>query len=283
MRLKQSRAASFAALAAIYLFAAALGIELYRFLPFNFKLNLLFADIAATVFVFVFSVVLNNASVYDPYWSVQPIVILTAFALDNPLTPTRLLPLIAVILWGLRLTANWAYTFKGLEHQDWRYTQLNQQTGKAYPIVNFIGIHLVPTLVVYACVLPAVCVYKSEAEMNIGGVLFFLLSISAALLQGISDLQMHRFRKAGGGGFIREGLWKYSRHPNYLGEILMWWGVGLAAVSVLGGRWLLLTGAVLNTCLFFFVSIPLAEKRQSAKPGFEEYKAQTHMLLPISK
>src|SRR5574344_1457610 len=106
MRLKQSRAASFAALAAIYLFAAALGIELYRFLPFDFKLNLLFADIAATVFVFVFSVVLNN-----------------------PLTPTRLLPLIAVILWGLRLTANWAYTFKGLEHQDWRYTQLNEQTG----------------------------------------------------------------------------------------------------------------------------------------------------------
>ncbi|MBQ3166354.1 MAG: DUF1295 domain-containing protein, partial [Clostridia bacterium] len=71
--------------------------------------------------------------------------------------------------------------------------------------------------------------------------------------------------------------------PNYLGEILMWWGMGISAVALLGGGWHLLLGAVLNTLLFIFVSIPLADGRQKRKPGFEEYKRQTRALLPIYK
>ena len=70
---------------------------------------------------------------------------------------------------------------------------------------------------------------------------------------------MQKFRQNGTGGFIRNGLWKYSRHPNYLGEILMWWGVGLAAVCAMPAKWYLLAGAVANTLLFLCISIPLAD------------------------
>ena len=89
---------------------------------------------------------------------------------------------------------------------------------------------------------------------------------------------MHKFRKSGAGGFIRTGLWKHSRHPNYACEILMWWGVGLASVFALGGKYWLLTGAAVNTFMFLVVSIPMADKRQARKPGFEEYKKATRML-----
>ncbi|MBQ2730257.1 MAG: DUF1295 domain-containing protein [Clostridia bacterium] len=283
MSFKKSRAVSFLVVFLIYVAAAAVGILVYSFLPFGFVLNLLLADCAATVFTFVFSVILKNASVYDPYWSVQPPVILIAFAFTSRLNVAGVLVIAAVLFWGIRLTVNWAYTFHGLEHQDWRYTMLFEKTGVFYPLLNFIGIHMVPTLVVYLCTLPAVFLLVYGAEWNIGSVAFFLLSVAATVIQGIADIQMQKYRKEKKGSFIRTGLWKYSRHPNYLGEILMWWGVGLSAVSVMPERWYLLAGALANTMLFAFVSIPMAEKRQSEKEGFEQYKKETRFLLPMKK
>ena len=142
---------------------------------------------------------------------------------------------------------------------------------------------MVPTLVVYGCILPAVYAVRFDLSANIGSIVFIILSLLAALLQGVADIEMQRFRKSGKGGFIRVGLWKYSRHPNYLGEILMWWGIALAVFCAEPTAPWLLSGAIANTVLFFAVSIPMADGRQSKKEGFAEYKKATRMLLPIRK
>jgi len=283
MRLKSSRAFSFVAVALIYVICIFVGVGQYGYLPFSTPINLLIADTAATVACFIFSLVFKNSSVYDPYWSVAPIVIVIGYAIGNGLTTISAMVLIAVCFWGIRLTANWAYTFHGLCHQDWRYTMLCEKTGKFYPIINFIGIHYVPTLVVYGCILPAVCVIEYKPEINLLSIIFISFSFLAAIMQGVADIQMHKFRKNRTGAFIRAGLWKNSRHPNYLGEILMWWGVGISAVCAMPDRWYLIFGAVANTLLFLCVSIPMADGRQSKKEGFEEYKRETRMLLPIRK
>jgi steroid 5-alpha reductase family enzyme len=281
--LKKNRAASFAAVTLVYISAAVLGILLYQKLPFAWWANLLLADVAATVLTFVFSVIFGNASVYDPYWSVQPIVIGVAFSIVYGLNLSSAILLTIVCLWGLRLTANWAYTFKNLYHQDWRYTMLCEKTGKLYPVINFLGIHLVPTLVVYACTLPMVAVILYQPAFNSWMLFGAVLSVFAFTMQGIADIEMHRFRKRKTGGFIRDGLWKYSRHPNYLGEMCMWWGVAFCSFALMPTRWYFLFGALFNTALFLFVSIPMAERRQSKKDGYAEYKKQTRVLLPIKK
>lgn len=285
--IKQSRAKSFITVLIVYLISGMGGIFAYFALPFDFWLNLLIADVIATVICFVFSVIFGNASVYDPYWSVQPIVIILPFLfMSEKITWAGILLAVAICVWGVRLTANWAYTFHGLTHQDWRYTMLHDTTGIFYPLINFIGIHMVPTLVVYLCTLPAVFLVKYGAEGNIGNVIFFILSLLAVLLQGTADVQMHAFRRNPApckGKFIRNGVWKYSRHPNYLAEISMWWTVGLAVVCAMPDRWYLLAGALANTVLFLAVSIPMAEGKQSKKEGYAEYKAATRMLLPIKK
>lgn len=281
--LKRSRALSFAAVAAVYVIATAVGVLTYRALALDPYLALLIADVAATVVTFIFSLIFGNASVYDPYWSVQPPVILVAFAASVGLNTYGVLLVLVVSFWAIRLTANWAYTFSGLEHQDWRYTMLREKTGVFYPIVNFVGIHMVPTLVVYGCVLPAVYAIREGLALSAPSAVFLGISLAAACMQGVSDVQMHKFRKERNGTFIRVGLWKYSRHPNYLGEILMWWGVALSVVTAAPSAWQLVAGAAANTLLFFAVSIPMADGRQSRKEGFAEYKAQTRMLLPIKK
>ncbi|MBQ4561304.1 MAG: DUF1295 domain-containing protein [Clostridia bacterium] len=282
-KLKQNRTASFVAVALVYILAAAVGVCVYSKLTFDWWLSLLIADVAATVVTFIFSLVFNNASVYDPYWSVQPPVILVAFAVGKDLTGFGLLLLFVVSFWAIRLTVNWAYTFADLNHQDWRYTMLKEKMGAFYPIINFVGIHMVPTLVVYGCILPGVYAIREGVSGNALSTLFLTLSFCAAIMQGVADIQMHSFRRHRDGAFNRHGLWAYSRHPNYLGEILMWWGVGLSVAYASPSAWYLLAGAFANTLLFICVSIPMAEGRQSQKEGYDEYKKQTRVLLPVKK
>lgn len=282
-KLKQHRGASFTVIAIVYIIAAVFGIITYNAFDMPWWLSLLAADTVATAVTFVFSVAFDNASVYDPYWSVQPPVILIAFAVNKKLTFLGVLLLIVVSFWAVRLTVNWAYTFANLCHQDWRYTMLKEKIGVFYPVINFVGIHMVPTLVVYGCILPAVYAVRNGLTANMGSVFFLCMSLGAAIIQGIADIQMHKFRKVRNGVFNRNGLWKYSRHPNYLGEILMWWGVALSVICADQNAWYLTAGAVANTVLFLAVSIPMADRRQARKDGFEEYKKETRMLLPIKK
>ena len=278
----------------IYVLASFCGIFAYNYFSAEDGLNLTYpaalflADVLATVVVFFFSLIFRNASVYDPYWSVQPPVILTVALVKmyerngcegGGAFLMAWLLFSAVLFWALRLTANWAYNFKSFEYQDWRYVMLKEKSGRFYGFINFTGIHLFPTCVVYLCILPAVVAIKEGAVFKPLCAFFIVLSFFAAIFQGIADIQMHKFRKSGKGGFIRTGLWKYSRHPNYACEILMWWGIAFASVISLGGRFWLLAGAAVNTLMFLFVSIPMADKRQSRKPGFEEYKKQTRMLI----
>ena len=282
-KLKQNRTVSFIIVALVYLIATVVGIAVYKALNLKWWLSLLIADVTATIVTFVFSVIFENASVYDPYWSVQPPVILVAFAIGRKLTVLGILLVIVVSCWAIRLTANWAYAFANLNHQDWRYTMLKEKTGVFYPIINFVGIHMVPTLVVYGCILPAVYAVINGVTGNAVSVVLICVSLGGITIQGVADCQMHAFRKNRNGAFIRNGLWKYSRHPNYLGEILMWWGVALSVVFAVPKAWYLVAGALANTVLFFTVSIPMADGRQSKKEGFLQYKKETRMLLPIEK
>ena len=280
-KIKENRGYSLLAVAAIYAFAIAVGILIYRALPLEFYWSLLIADALATTVVYLFSVILKNASVYDPYWSVAPIVMVVYSAVTKGLNLYGLFLLLIICAWGVRLTFNWVYTFKNLKWQDWRYTMLKEKTGKAYPVVSYFGIHMFPTIVVYACMLPVCFAMKYGAVLDTPTDIFLILAIGAVVLQGVADFQMHRYRKNRQAPFMRSGLWKHSRHPNYLGEILLWWGIGISFVFSMPEHWYLIFGALVNNVMFLAVSIPMADKRQGKKDGFSEYKKETNMLIPV--
>lgn len=246
--------------------------------------RLLAADVAATLLIYLVSIPLDNASVYDPYWSVAPIVILPlaigTFGVWNAGTISLL---VCVLYWGVRLTANCAVTFHGYAYQDWRYTMLREKSGAFYPLVSLFGIMLFPTFIVYFCLLPALF-YVQTGGVNALTCAGFALCLSAATLQLVADAQLHRFQKESKdrGAIIRSGVWKHARHPNYLGEILMWWGVYLVLLSVQPRLWPLGLGALINTLMFLFISIPMAEIRMSGyKEGFSDYIAETNRLFPL--
>ena len=283
--MKQNRAVGFIIIAVIYAAAVLIGITVFMALPDLYIFwRILFGDIAATVFVYIAGVVLKNASVYDPYWSAAPIVIYTGVAFFfSSADLGALLLLIAVWYWGGRLTGNWAFTFKNLATQDWRYDGFKEKYPRAFQAISFFGINLFPTIVVYLCLLPGV-VFIKDSKCNILTFAGFAICVFAATLQLIADMQMHRFRRRNAGRrlLIREGLWKHSRHPNYLGEILMWWGVYIIMLSSAPHMWGLIIGALVNTLMFLFVSIPMADNRnRTERPGFDEYAGETNSLLPF--
>ena len=269
----------------IYALALAVALFVYRRVSGGVLFRVFASDVAATVFVYAVSLPLGNASVYDPYWSVAPVVILPLCMADFGVwNAGTIVLLVCVSYWGIRLTGNWAYTFKGYDHQDWRYTMLREKTGALYPLVSLLGIMLFPTLVVFGCLLPALH-YIQTGGVNLFTLIGFSLCLSAATLQLIADIQLHRFQKrtANRGQIIRSGVWRHARHPNYLGEILMWWGVYAVLLSVRPDLWLLGIGALTNTLMFLFISIPMAETRMAGyKEGFDRYVKETNRLLPIA-
>lgn len=246
------------------------------------------ADVAATVIVFGFSVALDNSSLYDPYWSVGPIA-LAGFWLLVPGAAEADLARQALVfglvaLWGLRLTWNWARGWQGLSHEDWRYVDLRNKHGRAYWPVSFLGIHLMPTVLVFlGCVslYPALAV--SSRAIGPLDVLGALVTLAAVAIEAAADAQLHAFRKAKPeqGAVLASGLWAFSRHPNYFGEILFWWGLWLFALAADPGWWPAVVGPLAITLLFVFVSIPMIERRMLARrPAFAERRARVSMLVP---
>lgn len=283
-----NRRQSFSIITVCYVAAALLGLGVFHALPRTAPwLSLLIADLAATLFIWLTSLPLKNASVYDPYWSVQPPVILglTLVFLGKPNLGSILLVLVTSF-WGVRLTINWMITFPGLHQQDWRYDQLKQQSGRAFPLVSLFGIQIFPTLIVYACLLPGFYYLSLGGGVNLGTVLGLLMVLGGATLELVADYQMQSFRKENEDRtrLIRKGLWRHSRHPNYLGEISVWWGVYLVMFSVYPELWYLGIGATANTCLFLFISIPMAEKHLATyKRDYGTYLQETRKLFPFPK
>lgn len=278
----QSKSIGLVIITIIYILATIIGVITYNSIDCNNKLLSLFiADVVATLVVWLFGVIFNNSSIYDPYWSAAPPLLLTFFAIEASSfgTPVRL-TLLIVWLWAIRLTGNWAYTFSNLSKQDWRYDKYKGDFPKLWHLVNLFGINLMPTLIVFLAMIPAIeLIDLNPISYNIFTILGILISLVAVALELVSDRQAHSFRKENRGKVCNIGLWKSSRHPNYLGEILFWWGLFIIYISVAPGEWLTAIGAVANTLLFIFVSIPLMEKRQLAtKPAYAEYRRNTRML-----
>lgn len=278
---------SYLLVAAVYAAAFAAGCIAYsRFAALGPLPAMLAADVAATIVVWLSGILLKNSSMYDPYWSVAPITMLLGwlYIRGGSLQITDILLIAALSVWGVRLTLNWALSWRGLSHQDWRYTMLRQKSPKIWFLTNLMGINMFPTLIVFVCMVPA---YQAINAAQPGTLLIWAgtaVCMGAAYLQLKADQQMRAFRAkpANAGKCMDEGLWGISRHPNYLGEIAFWWGIWIVNLGA-GGSFASGIGPVLMTAMFVFISIPMMEKHLARRPGYDSYMLRVPMLLPIAK
>lgn len=277
-----------------YLVAIYVGYYAMQNMSFSHPIiSLLFADIVATFVVFLGSCIFVNASVYDPYWSVAPIIFLIYWTAQSNtqiidilrngyIRPT--LVWIVVIFWGFRLTGNWIRGFTGFNYEDWRYQNFRKQFPKMFWLINLLGIQLFPTIIVF---LGSLSLYPAltapDTSINIMTVIGVLLCVGAVILEWKADNQMWTYRKerTPEQSIIQTGLWRKMRHPNYIGEMLFWWGLYIIALGVSIQFWWMIIGPLAISLMFLFISIPMIEKHQeSKKPAYTQYKKEVPILVP---
>lgn len=246
------------------------------------------ADLIATIVIFIFSAITDNSSMYDPYWSVAPVFI-ALFWLLQPgsngfANPRHVLIFVLVCLWAIRLTTNWATQWHGLGHQDWRYQDIQKQTGSMYWPVSFLGIHLMPTILVF---LGSLALWPTLSDRNTQltwlDIVAALVTLTAVIIEGAADLQMRRFRSKPDSAkqVIPPGLWSASRHPNYFGEVLFWWGLYLFVPLAYPGFWWAIAGPIAILLLFLGISIPIMERHLLAgHPTYPEYQRRVSRFFP---
>ena len=269
----------------MYLIIALSGVFSYKFIQTdNIILDFLVADLVMTLVTFIFSIGKKNSSVYDAYWSVIPFYFVAVFVVElyQYLEFYHYLVFFVISLWSWRLTLSWARGWPGFHHEDFRYVDLAKKTGTFYPVVNFLGIHLFPTLVVFACFWPAFYVIQAPDQewLLYLGVVIGLLGV---YFEYAADNELARFRKRSNPkleDLLDTGIWGRSRNPNYLGEMLFWLGVLLCGLAC-GAPWYTATGFLCVALMFFFISIPMKDKRMSERrAGWEDYKKRVPLIIP---
>lgn len=220
----------------VYLVTLVIGTITARYLhsiDYHLLYALLIIDVVMTIVVFIVSIIIRNSSMYDPYWSVIPpfIVAVTMVWLSND-TWVSYFILSGVLFWAIRLTRNWYIDFKGFSHEDFRYVDFQKKFGQSYWIISFLGIHLFPTVIVLISMYPIILVLEQTA-LTIPYIYFgVLIMIAGAIISFYADHQLRAHKKSKNKTSICTGLWKYSRHPNYFGEVFFWFGVYVLSFSV---------------------------------------------------
>lgn len=283
---KLSRGFSLLIVLIAYVIAIVVGILVAQTNSYqNQLIDVAIADVVATIIIFLFSYFLKNSSMYDPYWSLMPIPIAYYWLISNleGEVTRQWIILLLVTFWGLRLTINWIRGWPGLHHEDWRYVDLAKKNGKLYWLVSFSGIHLLPTVLVFGGMVPVLYGMTSQAPLNVIDYLAIIITLSAVLIEWISDEQLIAYKKSSHekGDFINSGLWAYSRHPNYFGEVSFWVGLFLFAIARAPEYYWTGIGTLSMIILFVFISIPMMDERHKAtRIGYEEHMKRVSGLIP---
>jgi steroid 5-alpha reductase family enzyme len=211
------------------------------------------------------------------------ITAVSAIVLQNAVTPRALLVFLLVLVWGARLIAHIGARNLG-KPEDPRYQQWRQDWGAHATVRSFFQIFLFQGFLLVVISMPITYSIMSEAcPLNpldlTGGAVW----LTGFLFETVGDRQLAAFKidPANKGRIMTSGLWKYTRHPNYFGEVLLWWGIYIIALSVPGG-WMTIIGPLTITFLILKVSgIPMLEKKYEGNAEFEGYKRTTSSFFPL--
>ncbi|MBM4168929.1 MAG: DUF1295 domain-containing protein [Ignavibacteria bacterium] len=233
--------------------------------------------------VFAIAIVRRDNSIVDVAWGPGfALIAATTFLLHSVSHSRMVLLVVLVALWGTRLAAHIFFRNKG-KGEDFRYAAWRRSWGRMFYVRSFFFIYMLQGFLMLIIGYPIVLVGSiDQPALNfvdwIGAGVWFL----GFGFEADGDYQLLLFKKneANRGKVLRSGLWKYTRHPNYFGEAVLWWGLFLIASSSPHGWTAIISPLVITFLLLRISGVTMLEKKYSDNPEYEEYKRTTNAFFP---
>jgi steroid 5-alpha reductase family enzyme len=231
---------------------------------------------------FLLAQVLKNNSIVDIGWGLGFIVVtfFTAF-IHQVWFPVRIVMMACVTLWGARLSIYILIRNRG-KGEDYRYKAW-RDSWKNFVLRSYLQIFLLQGILMFIIALPVLLVNRSApVPFTFTAIIGLILFITGFLFEVTGDYQLYRFKKdpVNKGRIITHGLWRYTRHPNYFGEAVIWWGIAFFALPCHLG-WIALISPVIITLMLRYVSgVTMLEKKYHGRPDFEDYSNKTSAFIP---
>jgi steroid 5-alpha reductase family enzyme len=233
--------------------------------------------------LFLLALARRDNSVADIGWGPGFIVVALVGFFDRPgAAPRHVLVLVLVVVWGLRLALH-VFLRNRKKGEDYRYTAWRARWGKWFVVRSYLQVFLLQGVFLLVIALPLLLIPRVPE-----GRLGFLDAIGAAIwlagfaFEAVGDAQLTRFksRPENKGRIITTGLWRFTRHPNYFGEAVQWWGIFLIALSVPGGAFALASPLAITLLLRFVSGVPMLERKYRGRLDFEDYARRTNAFFP---
>lgn len=233
---------------------------------------------------FVVSLIKKRNDLADIAWGLGFILIswMSFFISENSGTRGLLVGSL-VSIWGLRLAWHIHSRNKG-KSEDFRYLAWRKEWGRLFYLRSYLQVYLLQGFFLFLIAIPIMETNKnldlSFASLDFIGVLVWIIGF---YFEARADAELAYFLKdpANKGKIIQSGLWKYSRHPNYFGEVILWWGIFIVSLGNSPFLHTLISPLTITILILFVSGIPILEKKYIGNPDFEEYKKRTSVFFPL--
>jgi len=243
--------------------------------------------VVLSIFGWLLSVLINDASIADVFWGMYFIIIaLVLLAAQHYQNHIQIIDVALVVLWGTRLALHIGKRKIG-KPEDWRYSKWRKDWGKWFVFrslaQNFLFQAVIALIISLSTIVIAHSVIKTSSSIYWWQVLAIGIWLFGFLFEVIGDWQLSRFLKTRTNNktVLSKGLWRYTRHPNYFGEVTQWWALWLLCISY-PYSFIAIASPILITYLILYVSgVPLLEKKSQNNPEYQKYALRTSRFVPL--
>ena len=248
--------------------------------------SFLYALIAVFLFMtvgFLISVLRKRNDIADTLWGLGFILVAWVTLFSNGYYyPMQLLVTALVTIWGLRLALH-IYLRNRHKIEDHRYQDMQKKWKGNFYLNSYLQVFLLQGFLLLLISIPVIFVNAiTETSFGWVAILGVLIWLKGFFFESVGDSQLAQFLKdpKNHGHVMQAGLWKYTRHPNYYGEVLQWWGIFVIALSIPFGFFTILGPLVITLLITKISGVPLLEKKYAGRAEWEDYKKRTSIFVP---
>jgi len=241
------------------------------------------ACVTLLVAVWLLSLARRDASVIDAFWGPGFAMLAWIYlALGQPQAARAWIVASLTTIWGVRLSLHILLRARG-QAEDYRYREMREKAGASFWWVSLFTVFLLQALLMWLISAPLLQAATATADLgwlDWAGVGLFAIGL---FFESVGDRQLARFKAdpANRGRVLQSGLWRYTRHPNYFGDAVLWWGLGLISLATPGSWWTLYAPTLMTVLLLRVSGVTLLEKKLVVtRPGYSDYVSRTSAFVP---